>query len=322
MHPVHRFALSLPLLCAASFAMAADWPTRPIRIAVPFPAGGTSDLVARLYAEKLSTAFGQQVVVDNRPGAAGVVGGAYVVKQGNDGHTFLQAFVSHTINPYVYVQLPFDTEKDFVPVALVASSPNVVVVTPSLPVKSIRDLIDLARSRPGQINYASSGVGSNSHLSAEILSSMTGIRMNHVPYKGAPQANTEVAAGTVQVHIPSIPVTFPFIQSGRLKAIAVTSLKRSPVLPDVPVVADTVPGFETVAWDGLLAPRGVPQAVIDRMAAAIQKAMASPDVIKTLNGVGADPDFKGPQAFGAFLASEHARWRKAVQESGLKPGSL
>jgi tripartite-type tricarboxylate transporter receptor subunit TctC len=293
-----------------------------VRIVVPFPAGGTSDFVARLYADKLTGAFKQQVLIDNRPGAAGVIAASIVAKANPDGYTLLQAFMSHTINPSIYLALPFDTEKDFVPVALVASSANVVVVPPSLPVKSIREFIDYAKARPGQVNYASAGLGSNSHLSAEMLSAMTGIKMVHVPYKGAPQANAEVVAGAVQVHIPSIPVTLPLIQAGRLKAIAVTSLKRIAVLPDVATVAETLPGYDTLAWDGLLAPRGTPPALVARIAAEVEKALKSPDVVKALTSAGADPDFKGPQQFDAYIKSEMARWSKAARDAGIKPGTL
>jgi len=312
-----------PVLALAPVqASGADYPSRPVRVVIPFPPGGTSDYVARVVGDKLNAEFGQQIIVDNRPGAGGVVAGNIVAKANPDGYTLLQAFVSHTINPYVYLKLPFDTQKDFVAVALVASSPNVVVVTPTLPVNTVREFVDYAKARPGKVNYASAGVGTNSHLSAEILSKMTGISMVHVPYKGGPQANAEVVAGTVQITIPSIPVAFPLIQAGRLKAIAVTSVKRSPAMPNVPTVAETLPGYETMAWDGLLAPRGTPAAAIARFSAAVGKVLAIPHVVKAPTSLGADPDFKDPKAFDAFIRSEMARWSKAVKDSGLEPGTL
>lgn len=314
----------LVVLVAAACPAAAQerFAQRPVRIVVPFPPGGTSDIVTRILGEKLAQAFGHPIVVDNRPGAAGMLGTDIVAKSSPDGHTLFMAFVSHAINPFVYTKLPYDTEKDFAPVALVAVSPNVVVVTPSLAAHSIRQLIDLAKAKPGTINYASSGLGSNSHLSAEMLNAMAGIKLTHVPYKGGPQANTDTAAGNVQVHIPSLPVTVPFIKSGRLRAIAVTSLKRSPVLPDVATVAETLPGYESLAWYGLLAPARTPPAVVERIAAEVRRALAMPDVSEALSKQGADPTFRDPQGFGQYIREDLARWSAAVKAAGIKPGQL
>jgi tripartite-type tricarboxylate transporter receptor subunit TctC len=321
-----------PALCAvvalacsgplAGAAAAADYPTRPIRIVVPFPPGGTSDILTRILGERLSASLGQTIVVDNRPGAGTIIGTDIVAKANPDGYSLYMAFVSHAINPYVYEKLPYDTERDFTPIALVAVSPNVVVVTPSLPVNSMKELIALAKAKPGQINYASSGVGTNSHLSAEMINAMAGIRMTHVPYKGAPQANTDVATGTVQLHIPSMPVTMPFITSGRLKAIAVTSAKRSPVLPNVPTVAETLPGYESLAWYGLLAPRGTPPAIVAKLNDAVDKALKSPEVINAYSKQGADPAYKNPKEFAAYIQAELKRWGAAVKAAGLKPGAV
>jgi tripartite-type tricarboxylate transporter receptor subunit TctC len=317
-------AVLLAVLAAAALPAASQerFPSRPVRIVVPFPPGGTSDIVTRILGEKLSVAFGQTIVVDNRPGAAGMLGTDIVAKANPDGHTLFMAFVSHSINPFVYAKLPYDTVKDFAPVALVAVSPNVVVVTPSVPANSIRQLVDLAKAKPGQINYASSGLGSNSHLSAEMLNTMAGIRLNHVPYKGGPQANTDTAAGAVQVHIPSLPVTVPFIRSGRLRAIAVTSAKRSPVLPEVATVAETLPGYESLAWYGLLAPAKTPPAVIARISAEVQRAVALPDVSESLAKQGADPTFRDQAGFARYLDEELQRWGAAVKAAGIKPGQL
>jgi len=310
------------LACAPPVAAQEKFPQRPIRIVVPFPPGGTSDIVTRILGEKLSTAFGQTIVVDNRPGAAGMLGTDIVAKAAPDGHTLFMAFVSHSINPFVYAKLPYDSEKDFAPVALVAVSPNVVVVTPSLPIQSIRQLIDAAKAKPGGINYASSGLGSNSHLSAEMINAMAGVRMHHVPYKGGPQANTDTAAGAVQVHIPSLPVTMPFIKSGRLRAIAVTSAKRTPVLPDVATVAETLPGYESLAWYGLLAPAKTPPALVERLSAEVKRAVSLPDVNDALAKQGADPTYRDPKGFAAYLAEERKRWSEAVKAAGIKPGAL
>jgi tripartite-type tricarboxylate transporter receptor subunit TctC len=322
MKPVMLGALLCLILQLPGPAGAADYPTRPVRVVIPFPPGGTSDILTRIIADKLSTAFGQQMVIDNRSGAGGIIATNIVAKADPDGYTLAMAFVSHAINPYVYLKLPYDTEKDFAPIALFAVSPNVVVVTPSLPANSIKELIALAKAKPGQLNYASSGIGTNSHLSAEMINSMAGIKLVHVPYKGAPQANADVASGAVQLHIPSMPVTMPFIKAGRLKAIAVTSPKRSPVLPEVPTVAETLPGYESLAWYGLLAPRDTPAAIISRISSEVQKALQEPDVISSFSVQGADPTYRNPAAFAAYIKEDLARWAKAVKEAGLKPAAF
>jgi tripartite-type tricarboxylate transporter receptor subunit TctC len=318
-------AIVMLALGAGSVAVPAAqsaYPQRPVRVVIPFPPGGTSDILTRIMGEKLTPALGQQVIVDNRPGAGGVIATDIVAKAAPDGHTLYMAFVSHAINPYVYAKLPYDTVRDFTPIALFAVSPNVVVVTPSLPAKSVREFIELAKAKPGQVNYASAGIGTNSHLSAELLAAISGIRMVHVPYKGGPQANADVAAGTVQMHIPSMPVAMPLIKAGRLRAIAVTSSKRSPALPDVPTVAETLPGYESLAWYGFVAPRGTPQAVVQRLASEVATVLKRPEVIESMSVQGAEPTYMGPAAFGEYISAELKRWEAAVKAAGLKPGSL
>ena len=310
------------LLSMPAAVLAADYPGRPIRVVVPFPPGGTSDILTRIIGDKLTASLGQQIVIDNRPGAGGVIATDIVAKSNPDGYTLYMTFVSHAINPYVYAKLPYDSEKDFAPVALFAVTPNIVVVTPSLPANSIKELIALAKAKPGQINYASAGIGTNSHLSAEMIGAMTGIKMTHVPYKGAPQANADVASGVVQMHIPSMPVAVPLIKAGRLKAIAVTGTKRSPVFPDVPTVAETIPGYESLAWYGFIAPKGTSQAVITRLNADIQKALKLPDLIAAMSKQGADPTYLGPKEFDGYIKAELKRWSAAVKSAGLKPGNL
>lgn len=319
------FIAGIASACVGLFATAAggaEYPVRPIRIVVPFPPGGTSDILTRLIGEKLAAALGQSIVVDNRPGAGGVIATNIVAKANPDGYTVYMTFVSHAINPFVYAKLPYDTEKDFLPVALFAVTPNVVVVTPSLPANSIKELIALAKARPGQINYASAGVGTNSHLSAEMLNAMTGIRMVHVPYKGAPQANADVASGTVSVHMPSMPVAMPLIKAGRLKAIAVTSTKRSPALPNVPTVAETVPGYESLAWYGLIVPKGTPSAVVARLSGEVKTALARPDLAESFSVQGAEPIYRTPPEFGTWIRTELKRWGQAVKAAGVKPGTF
>ncbi len=313
---------SVTFFFAPAGVLAADYPSRPIRVAIPFPPGGTSDILTRIIGEKLTAALGQQIVVDNRPGAGGVIATDIVANANPDGYTLYMAFVSHAINPYVYAKLPYDTEKDFAPIALFAVSPNVVVVTPSLAANSIKELMALAKTKTGQVSYASAGVGTNSHLSAEMLSALAGVKMLHVPYKGAPQANADVASGAVNLHIPSMPVTVPLIKAGRLKAIAVTGAKRSPVFPDVPTVAETFPGYESLAWYGFIGPKGTPQPVIARLNAEIEKVVRMPDFIEALSKQGADPTYMGAKAFGDYIRAELKRWGEAVKTAGLKPGNL
>ena len=311
----------IPLL-GQGFAYAAEYPNRPIRIVVPFPAGGGADTVARLVGQKLTASFGQQMVVDNRTGAGGIIGTDMVAKANPDGYTLCLTFVSHAINPFVYVKLPYDTVRDFAPIAFLAVSPNAVTVTPSFPAKSIKELIALAKAQPGKINYASAGVGTNSHLSGEMLNFMAGIELVHIAYKGGPPANAAVLAGEAQLTIPSLEVSMPLITSGRLRAIAVTSANRAAVLPDVPTVAETLPGFESLAWYGVLAPVGTPRAVITRLTTEIEKILRMPDVIESLSKRGADPTYKDPAQFADYINSELKRWGDTVKAAGLKPGNI
>src|SRR6185503_4371545 len=217
--------------------------------------------------ERLSPALGQPMIIDNRPGAAGVLATDIVAKATPDGHTILMTFLSHSINPHLYVKLPYDTEKDFAPIALFAITQNIVVVTNSLPVKTMKDLIALAKSQPGKINYASGGIGSNSHISGEMLNAMAGIQMSHIPYKGGPPATADMISGATHVSFFSLPSQIPLVKAGRLRAIAVTGTRRSPAFPDLPTVAETLPGYDSVAWYGFSAPRGTPASVINRLSA-------------------------------------------------------
>jgi tripartite-type tricarboxylate transporter receptor subunit TctC len=315
-------AIAICLAVFANAVHAAEYPARPVRLVVPFPPGGTSDILTRIIADKLGAGLGQQAVIDNRPGAGGVVASEIVAKATPDGYTVLMTFISHAINPHVYLKLPYDTGKDFTPIALFAITPNVVVVTPSLPVKSVKDLIAYAKAQPGKVNYGSAGIGTNSHLSGEMINAMAGIKMVHIAYKGAPQANADVANGTIQLHIPSMPVAMPLIQAGRLRAIAVTSARRSPALPDAPTVAETLPGYESLAWYGFTAPSGTPQAAVNRLSTEVEKALKAPELIDSFSRQGADATYMNPREFGDYLRSEHKRWGETVKASGLKPGSL
>jgi tripartite-type tricarboxylate transporter receptor subunit TctC len=316
------FALLLAALAGQNLTLAADYPTRPVRIIAPFPPGGTVDIVARILGERLTASLGQPIIVDNRTGAGGIIGSQIVATADPDGHTLLLTFLSHSINPHVYVKLPYDTVRDFAPVARVALSPNVVVVTPSLPVNSIKELIAMAKAQPDKINFASAGIGTNSHLSAEMMNSMAGIKMVHVAYKGGPPANTAVVAGEAQVTIPSMPLTMGHIKAGRLRPIAVTSTKRSPVLPEVPTVAETLPGYESYAWYGIVVPAGTPVAIITRLTGELDKILRMREVTEALAKLGAEAAYMNPKQFGGYITAEMKRWGEVVKAAGLKPGKL
>jgi len=298
---------------------ASDYPNRPLRIVAPFPAGGTVDIVARLVGQRLTAAFGQQVVVDNRPGAGGIIGTDIVAKATPDGHTLLLVFMSHAVNPHVYRKLPYDTVADFAPIAMLAITPNVVVVNPAIGAGTVKEFVAYAQKNAGKVNYASAGIGTNSHLAAEMLNVMAGIRLAHVPYKGAPQANADLIAGAVHVHIPSIPTTLPFIKAARLKAIGVTSVQRAPVLPEVATVAETLPGYEALTWYALAAPAGTPRSIIDRLSREVISGLKAPEMAAALSSQGADPAPRPPAETVNFIQSELDRWGKVARGAGIQP---
>ena len=320
---MHRWllrALGTLLACLASAAWAQAYPNHPIRLVVPFPAGGTTDILARDAAPKLTEALGQSVVVDNRPGAGGNIGADLVAKSAPDGYTLLMGTVgTHAINPSLYAKMPYDHVKDFAPVVLVAGVPNVLVVNPSLPVNSVADLIKLAKSKPGAINFASSGNGTSIHLSGELFKTMAGVDMTHVPYKGSAPALTDLMGGQVQVMFDNLPSSLQQIKAGKLRAIAVTSAKRSPALPDVPTIAESgLPGFEASSWFGVLAPAGTPPAIVARLNAEINKWLQSPEGKEQLLGQGAQAAGGTPEQFAAHIRAETDKWAKVVKASGAK----
>jgi tripartite-type tricarboxylate transporter receptor subunit TctC len=287
---------------------------------VPFPPGGTTDILARAVAQKLTEAMGQSVVLDNRPGAGGNIGADVVAKSAPDGYTLLMGTVgTHAINPSLYAKMPYDHVKDFVPVVLVAGVPNVLVVNPSLPVNSVADLIKLAKAKPGSINFASSGNGTSIHLSGELFKAMAGVDMTHVPYKGSAPALSDLISGQVQVMFDNLPSSLPQIKAGKLRAIAVTSLKRAPALPDVPTISESgLPGFEASSWFGVLAPAGTPPAVITRLNAEVDKWLQTPEAKEQLLAQGAQAAGDTPEQFAAFIRSETEKWAKVVKASGAK----
>jgi tripartite-type tricarboxylate transporter receptor subunit TctC len=307
-------------LCTFAAGAAAQYPAKPIHIVVPSAPGDGSDLTARLISDKLSIVLGQPVIIDNKLGAGGVVGTEFAARQPADGYTLIMANAgSHAINAALYSKLSYDPAKDFTAVALVAVSPNMMSVNPSLPVKSVGEFIAYAKAHPGAINYASGGNGSSAHLSAELFKSMTGIQMNHVPYKGSTPALTDLIGGQVQVMIGNLPPMLPQVKAGKLRALAVTTLKRYPGLPEVPTVAESgLAGFETVAWFGLFAPAGTPKDIVSRLNREVNAIVSQPEIRERLLGLGMEPALGSPEDYTARQAADIAKWKKVVAQSGAK----
>ncbi len=311
---------ALILLClAAPAALAQAWPTRPIRYIVPFPPAGATDILARYVADKLTPALGNTVVVENRPGAAGNVGTDFVAKSAPDGYTMLMLTVAQTISETLYAKLPFSLSRDFASAALVARVPNVMEVHPSLPSKTVKEFIALAKSKPGQINYASSGSGTSIHMSAELFMMMTDVKMVHVPYKGSGPALIDLISGQVSIMFDNLTSSIAYIKSNRLRAIAITTAKRYPGLPDLPTVAESgVPGYEASAWFGVVVPAGTPRSVIARLNTEINRAITPPDMRERFEQQGAIAAPGTPEEFGEHIRSEVAKWAKVVKASGAK----
>ena len=303
---------------AMPFAFAADYPTKPIRIVVPFPPGGTTDILARAVAQKLSETWNQQVIVDNRPGAGGNIGADLVAKAAPDGYTLVMGTVgTHAINPNLYRKMPYDHVKDFAPVILVAGVPNVLVVNPSLPVHSVHELIDYAKANPGKLNFASSGNGTSIHLSGELFKTMAGVQMTHVPYKGSAPALADLMGGQVQLMFDNLPSSLGLIKGGKLRAVAVTSTTRAAALPDVPTIAESgLPGFEASSWFGLLAPAGTPHDVVGKLNGVVAAWLATPEAKDKLLAQGAIAAGGSPEAFAKHIESETSKWAKVVKASG------
>jgi tripartite-type tricarboxylate transporter receptor subunit TctC len=287
---------------------------------VPFAAGGATDVLARLVGERLTASLGQQVVVDNRPGAGGNIGSDIVARAEPDGYTILMGAVgTHAINPSLYPKMPYDPVKDFAPVTLVASVPNVLVVNPEVPAKSVQELIDLAKAKPGELNFASSGNGTSIHLSGELFKAMTGTDIVHVPYKGSGPAVTDLLGGQVQMMFDNMPSSLPHVKAGKLRALGVTSAKRSPALPEVSTIAEAgVPGYDATSWFGILAPAGTPEPVVTRLQGAIVQALGEPEMRQRMADLGAEPVGDTPAEFGQFITAELAKWAKVVNDAGVK----
>ena len=314
-------ALSLALLAgllAPSHAPAQAYPTKPVRVVIVFPPGGSNDVTGRIVFQKMSEQTGQQFVIDNRGGAAGTIGADLVAKSPGDGYTLMVQSATHLANAHLYKSLPYDTLGDFIGVTTLARQVSVLVVHPSLPVKTTKEFIELARKRPGQIVYGSAGNGSALHLQMELLASMTKIKLVHVPYKGGGPVNIAIASGEVQAVAATIASVVTNLKSNRVRALGVTSDKRVPQLPDIPAIAEAVPGYEFTAWVGCFAPKGTPKAVIDQLNAELRKALADPGVFSKLSAQTLDPMPMTPEEFAKRLKSDYDKYEKVVRLSGAK----
>ncbi len=309
----------LGLLIAATplMATAQGYPTKPIRLVVTFPPGGAPDILARLFADKAQ--LGQSVVVDNRPGAGGNIGADQVAKSPADGYTLVMGTVgTHSINGALYSKMPYDMVRDFTPVAHVASAPNLLVVNKDLPVKTVAELITYMKANPGKLSFGSPGVGTSVHVSGELFKSLTGTQMVHVPYKGRQFAIPDLVGGSIQVMFDNMPSALPMAKEGKIRALAQTTAQRSPAAPDVPTVAETVPGFEATTWFAVFAPAGTPRDVVQKVNAEMQRVFKLPDVADKLKALGLEPWISTPEELSAYQAKEITKWAKVVKDSGAR----
>ncbi len=314
-----RLAIIAACALASAGAHAQNYPSRAVRIVVPYAAGGNTDFTARVIATKLSDVFAQQVVVENRPGGATNIGSELVAKAQGDGYTLLMGGASNSINMSLYPKLPYDTLRDFAPVILCVKGANVLSVHPSLPAKNVRELIALAKSRPGKLNYASSGLGSSNQMAGELFKLMAGVNIVHVPYKGNSPALTDTIGGQVDMIFSGVPSLLPHIQSGRVRAIAIGSLKRFPALPEVPTIDESgLKGYEATTWFGLMAPAKVPKEIVARLNAEVGKILASADVRDRFINEGIEPIGGTSEQFGAFIRDEITKYAKVVKAANLK----
>lgn len=308
------------LLAGTQFAHAADaWPSKPITLIVPFAAGGTTDILARIVGQKLSVALGQPVIVENKAGAGGTLGASVAARAPADGTTFFMATIAHAIAPGLYKSLPYDFTRDLVPVGLVATTPNVLLVNPSVPAKDVKELIAYIKANPGKVNFGSAGPGSTEHLAGELFRSMTGTQITHVPYKGGAPMMADLVAGQIQMALETSPSAAPHVRAGKVRALAVTSARRSPAYPGVPTLSEAgVPGYEMTTWFALMAPHGTPAAIVERVHKELQGVLAAKDVEARFADQGVTAGDMAPAQLEGFIRSETARWAKIVKESGAK----
>jgi tripartite-type tricarboxylate transporter receptor subunit TctC len=317
--PLLSYAL---LLVSAASTFAADaYPAKPVRFVITFPAGGPTDVVVRLIGQGLTSEWGQPMIIDNRGGAGGIVGTEIVAKAAPDGYSFLVGTAGGmTINPALQPKLPYDSFRDFAPVGMLVMNPQILVAHPSVAAKNVKELVALAKSKPGQLNFASAGTGTATHLGLELLKLTTGLEAVHVPYKGGAPATADLIAGQVQLLWVSIPSVLPHVKSGRLRALAVSTAKRSGSAPDVPTVAESgYPGFEYANWNALFAPVKTPAAIVNKVNASVVKILSDPEVAQRLSSQGADPAPGSPDALARYMRTDHERWKKVIKAAGIKP---
>jgi tripartite-type tricarboxylate transporter receptor subunit TctC len=310
--------LACLLSLSPTFAEAQSWPTKPIHVVVPFGAGGTADILARMIGERLAPALGQPVVIENRPGAGGHVGAGSVARAEPDGYTLLMSgSPTHSVGPHLFKRLTYEPMRDVPPVAMVAAAPNLLVANASLPVRSLQDLVRLAREKPGQLTYSSAGNGTSGHLAAELLKNMAQVDMRHVPYKSGPEAVTGVLSGDVTFIFFTVPAVLPQVETGKLRALAITSAARSQLVPNVPTVAEVgFPGFEVLAWYALFAPRETPKPSVAKLSAEIEKIVNLPDIRDKMVQLGAEPRYMSAEQLTSFVAVESPKWGQLIRESG------
>jgi len=313
-------AAALALFAAATCAQAQDkWPARTVTIVVPFGAGGTTDLFGRMLAQALQAKYGTPFIVENRAGAGGNLGAAAVARAKKDGYTLLVGTVStQAINPFIYTNMPLDAEKDLQPVSLIARLPNILVVNPKLPVKSVAELVAYMKANPGKLTYGSSGVGTSTHLAAELFQIETQTKMVHIPYRSSGEVMNNLMGDHVDLAFDNITLAWPHVQAGALRALAVTSMKRSDIAPDVRTMADTLAGFDATSWHGLFAPAGTPKEIVDTLAAEVKRIFETPEAQKALHEIGAVPSPMTPDEFAAFIGAERKKWQEVVKAAGVK----
>jgi tripartite-type tricarboxylate transporter receptor subunit TctC len=319
--PANLLIAIVCVLCSFSgHAKAEQWPTRVVKFVVPFSAGGTTDILGRLMAQRLSEEYGQQFVVENKGGAGGNIGTDAVAKAAPDGYTFVVGTPGpHVINQFLYKNQPFDSTKDLAPVIVIARVPNIITVSPDVQARTLKELIDLVKAQPGKLSYATAGIGGTGHVAMELLKSMTGMDILHVPYRGSAPALTDVVGGRVEVSSDNLPAVQPFVEAGKLRALAVTTTKRWPELPDVPTVAEAgVPGYEASAWFAIAAPAKTPREIIDKVNASVNKYMSEQETIARMRKLGSEPVGGTPEDMARLIVEETVKWKKVIDFAGLK----
>jgi tripartite-type tricarboxylate transporter receptor subunit TctC len=313
------FAVAVALIVSAGAQAQDSWPQRTVTMVVPFGAGGSADLTARILTTYLQARLGSPFVIENKGGAGGSIGAGFVAKAPNDGYTLLVGTVSsNAVNAALYTRLPYDLERDFQPVSRLVLFPNLLFVNPKIPARSVAELITYLKANPGKVNYGSSGIGTSSHLSSVLFALATGTEMTHIPFRSTSEVINNMIGGHIDLGIDSMTTTIPHARSGAVRALAVTTPQRSASMPDLPTIAETLPGYEATAWQGLFAPAGTPRPVVDKLAAEVKRILETPEVASSLEAVGAEPAAMPPDAFAAFTRTERAKWKELVSIAGVR----